>query len=68
MLTIVLTPTMITFKEELSDELANNICDAIPADAEMKWNEQNGYFVKGNEKVLYKTLLKLSYTYDIEIV
>lgn len=62
-LTITLTPTMITFKH-LSDELANKFYD----DYEIEWNEKNGYFVKGSEKELYKILLNLSYTYDIEII
>lgn len=62
-LTITLTPTMITFKH-LPDELANKFYD----DFEIQWNVKNGYYFKGSEKELYKVLLKLSYTYDIEII
>ena len=62
MLTIVLTPTMITFKN-LDEETANKVYDLIG----IKWGDK-GYFLKGNEQELFKALLTLSYTYDIEIV
>ena len=63
MLTINITPTMLTFKD-LTDEMANKLFDEIG----IKWNEKGYYYIKGDEKTLYKTLLKLSYTYDIEII
>lgn len=62
MLTIVLTPTMLTFKN-LDDEKANKLHDLIG----IKWGDK-GYYLKGNESELFKALLTLSYTYDIEIV
>ena len=62
MLTIVLTPTMLTFKN-LDDEMANKLHDLI----NIKWGEK-GYYLKGSEQELFKALLTLSYTYDIEIV
>ncbi len=62
MLTIVLTPTMITFKN-LDEETANKVYDLIG----IKWGDK-GYYLKGNEQELFKALLTLSYTYDIEIV
>ena len=61
-LQITLTPTMISFKH-LPDELANKFYD----DFDIKWNEKGYYYYKGSEKELYKILLNLSYTYDIEI-
>ena len=63
MLTINITPTMLTFKH-LTDEMANKLYDEIG----IKWNEKGYYFIKGDEKELFKLLLKLSYTYDIELV
>lgn len=62
MLTIVLTPTMLTFKN-LDEETANKVYDLIG----IKWGDK-GYYLKGNEHELFKALLTLSYTYDIEIV
>ena len=62
MLTIIITPTMITFKN-LDDETANKVCDLIS----IKWCDK-GYYLKGDEAKLFKALLTLSYTYDIEIV
>ena len=63
MLTITITPTMLTFKD-LTDGLANRLHSEIG----LKWCDKGYYFVEGDEKHLFKTLLKLSYTYDIEIV
>lgn len=62
-LQITITPTMLTFKE-LSDELANEVHDKIG----IKWNEKGYYYLKGNPQDLYKALLTLSYTYDMEII
>ena len=62
MLTIVLTPTMLTFKN-LDEETANKVHDLIG----IKWGDK-GYYLQGNEQQLFKALLVLSYTYDIEIV
>ena len=63
MLTITLTPTMITFKD-LDDETANTLYDTL----EIKWSDKEYYYMKGTPEQLYKALLKLSYTYDIEMV
>lgn len=62
-ITITLTPTMITFKD-LTDELANELDNKYG----IEWSAKGYYFYKGNEKELYKVLLHLSYTYDIEII
>ena len=61
MLTITLTPTMLVF-ENLTDEIA----DSLKIDVELKVNEK-GYFIKGKPQELYKVLLQLTYTYDIEL-
>ena len=63
MLTITITPTMLTFKN-LDEETANKLHDEVG----LKWNEKGYYFVKGDGFHLYKMLLQLSYTYDIEII
>ena len=63
MLTITITPTMLTFKD-LTDETANILNDAYG----LEWCDKGYYFIKGNEKHLFKTLLKLSYDYDIELI
>ena len=63
MLTITITPTMLTFKD-LTDGLANRLHSEIG----LKWHYKGYYYIEGDEKLLYKTLLQLSYTYDIEIV
>lgn len=62
MLTVVLTPTMLTFKN-LDEEMANKLYDLIG----IKWGDK-GYYLQGNPETLFKALLTLSYTYDIEIV
>lgn len=62
-LQITMTPTMLSFKE-LPEELANNFYD----DYELKWSTKSReYYISGTPENLYKALLKLSYTYDIEI-
>ena len=62
-LQITATPTMLSFKE-LPEELANKFHEEI----ELKWNtKRREYYVSGTPEKLYKTILKLSYTYDIEI-
>lgn len=58
---ITLTPTMVTF-ENLEENVAENI-----EHGEVKINEHGKYYVKGDEKTLFKLLLELSYNYDIEI-
>lgn len=62
MLTITMTPTMLTFKD-LPEEQANTFYDEF----ELKWSEKGYYYVKGTPEQLYKLLLKLSYDYDIEL-
>lgn len=62
MLTVVITPTMLTFKN-LDEETANKVFDLIG----IKWGDM-GYYLKGEPQELFKALLLLSYTYDLEIV
>ena len=61
MLTITITPTMLTFKN-LSDELHGELKEVYG----MKFNGKD-FYIKGNPQDLYKILLQLSYTYDIEL-
>lgn len=61
MLQVTLTPTMITFKD-LTDEQHD-----LLKGFEMEYNDKGYYFIKGTPKELYKTLLKLSYTFDMEV-
>jgi hypothetical protein len=61
MLEITLTPTLLAFRN-LDDETANKLHDYG-----LQWNDKNKYHIRGDEKTLFKILLKLSYTYDIEI-
>ena len=63
MLTIILTPTMITFKN-LSDEMQ----EELKKNYTMYVNNKGDIAIKGNETELFKTLLQLSYTYDLEII
>lgn len=62
MLEIVLTPTMITFRN-LDDEMVNKLHDGYG----VQWSDKNGYFIKDNEKALYRILFKLTCEYDIEL-
>ena len=62
MLTITLTPTMITFKD-IEDSAAAD----IPGEFEVKWSEKGYYYVKGTPEQLYRLLLHLSYKYDVEL-
>lgn len=59
---INVTPTMLVFKG-LTDEESNVLYDEIG----IKWSDKGYYYIKGNEKELYKVILKLSYKYDLEI-
>lgn len=61
MLTIILTPTALRFKG-LSDELHAELSKDYLIEETRK-----GHAIKGEPTELFKTLLKLSYTYDIEI-
>ena len=63
MLTILITPTMITFKN-LTDEMQEKLNKEYP----LELNKKGEIAIRGDEVKLYKALLKLSYTYDIEIV
>ena len=62
MLTVTLTPTMIVF-ENLDDETAEKLDVAV----DVKINDSGQYYAKGNPTELYKVLLHLTYTYDIEL-
>lgn len=61
MLSITITPTMLTFKE-LTEEQRKQM-----KEYELQYNEKGYYYIKGKPNELYKALLKLSYTFDIEI-
>ena len=63
MLTIVLTPTMLTFKN-LTDEMQ----DELKKKYTLYVNNKGDIAIKGDETELFKTLLQLSYTYDLEII
>ena len=63
MLTILITPTMITFKN-LTDEMQEKLNKEYPLEV----NKKGEIAIRGDEVKLYKALLNLSYTYDIEIV
>ena len=62
MLTITITPTMLVFNE-LSDEMHAQLKEVYG----LKHNGKD-FFIKEQPEKLYKILLQLSYTYDIEIV
>lgn len=62
MLNITLTPTMLVF-ENLDDETAEKLDVAV----DVKINDKGQYYAKGNPMELYKVLLHLTYTYDIEL-
>lgn len=62
MLTITITPTMLTFAD-LTEEQANALHDKLG----LKWSRKGYYYKQGTPEELYKTLLDLSYTYDIEL-
>ena len=61
MLSITLTPSMLVFGD-VPDELV----EGLKGDFEIKVNEK-GYYIKGKPQELYKVLLQLTYTYDIEL-
>ena len=61
MLSIAITPTRLYFNN-LTDELQINIETYV----DLKRNSR-GFYAEGDEKQLYKILLKLAYTYDIEL-
>lgn len=62
MLTITLTPTTVSFTN-LTDEQAAT----LTGNYELKWSDKGYYYVKGKPEQLYKLLLDLTYTYDIEL-
>lgn len=65
MLTINITPTTLAFKH-LDDEMFKKL--KYEEKLDLEYSEKGYFFIKGTEKELYKTLLKLAYTYDIELV
>lgn len=64
MITINLTPTMLTIKD-LTDEMFAKLM--FIEKLELKYDDKGYYYIKGTEEELYKILLKLTYTYDIEL-
>lgn len=63
MLKILITPTSLCFYE-LTDEMYTEFHN----DFDLMTHERGYYVVYGTEKELFKILLKLAYTYDIELV
>lgn len=61
-LKITITPSMLVFNE-LTETGHLHLID----DLNLLYNDKDHYFLKGEQKELYKILLKLSYTYDIEL-
>ena len=49
--------------ENLDDETAEKLDVAV----DVKINDKGQYYAKGNPMELYKVLLHLTYTYDIEL-
>lgn len=64
MLSITITPTALIFTE-LSDELFIDLAEKYK-DFEFR-NDEKGVAVLGKPAKLFKLLLDLSYTYDIEL-
>ena len=64
MLTIILTPTSLYFKE-LSDELYEKLKESL----EFEWSDKRKmFYIQDKPEKLYKILLKLAYDYDIELI
>lgn len=64
MLTIVITPTALNFPT-LTDELHT----ALARDYDIREKDNGkGHKINGTPEQLFKIMLKLSYTYDIELV
>lgn len=59
---ITLTPTTLVFKS-LTETGHLHLIDEL----KLTYSDKDYFFLKGSEKELYKVLLNLSYTYDIEI-
>lgn len=59
---ITLTPTMLVFNN-LTETGHIDLVDKL----QLTYSDKGYYMYKGNVKELYNMLLKLSYTYDIEI-
>lgn len=64
MLTIIITPTTLNFPT-LTDEQHT----ALKADFDVQEvNNGKGHKINGTPEQLFKIMLKLSYTYDIELI
>lgn len=63
MLTITITPTALWFKN-LDGAMVDKVSAVVPLEISAK----GGYCFKGEPTTLYKALLTLSYTYDIELM
>lgn len=63
MLTIKVTPTAIYFKD-LSNEIFSSLTEDLMLDLQ---KSPKGYCIVDEPKNLYKILVKISYTYDIEL-
>lgn len=63
MLTVNLTPTMVTFKSLSTEQV-----ESFSKDYELKYDSQGRYYyVRDTPQKLYKLLLDLTYDYDIEL-
>ena len=62
-LNITITPTTLVFNH-LSETGHLNLVNEL----QLTYNDKGYFFLKADPQELYKTLLKLSYVYDIEIV
>ena len=61
-LQITITPTMLTF-HEVPDEVLVKLVERYVIDV----NGKGRHYIKGTPEQLFKALLELSYSYDLEI-
>lgn len=61
MLTVTLTPSMLVF-----GDVPDDLVEGLKGDFELRSNDK-GYYIKGKPQELYKVLLQLTYTHDIEL-
>ena len=65
-LQISITPTMLIF-QDLDHAKIQEMKSLMKNLPEFEYSEKGYFFIKGSEKELFKTLLNLSYTFDIEL-